>query len=118
MAMVPREISEPFYHSKEWKKTRTAYIASVGGLCERCLKRGIIKPGYIVHHKHYITADNINDPSITLNFDCHQEEHFEKTAAVRSDVMFDAHGQLVPVSRSPLRSHKQLLKKERHATHE
>lgn len=126
MAMVPRDISEPFYHSKEWKKTRAAYIASVGGLCERCLKRGIIKPGYIVHHKHYITADNINDPSITLNwdnleylcFDCHQEEHFEKTASVRSDVMFDAHGQLVPVRLSPLRSHKKLFKKERHATHE
>ncbi|MEO2848988.1 HNH endonuclease, partial [Lacticaseibacillus paracasei] len=79
-----------------------------------------------VHHKHYITADNINDPSITLNwdnleylcFDCHQEEHFEKTASVRSDVMFDAHGQLVPVRLSPLRSHKKLFKKERHATHE
>ncbi|WP_461213859.1 HNH endonuclease signature motif containing protein [Lacticaseibacillus sp. GG6-2] len=126
MAMVPREISEPFYHSKAWRQCRAAYIDSVGGLCERCLKRGIIKPGYIVHHKHYITKDNINDPNVTLNwdnleylcFDCHQQEHFEKVGVLRPDVQFDATGQLVPATHSPRRRHKFLADKERHETFE
>ena len=80
------EQQRAFYHSAAWQKCRAAYIAYVGGLCERCKMKGIIKPGYIVHHKEYITLDNINDPSILLNhdnleylcFDCHQREHFPK----------------------------------------
>lgn len=103
IVMVPRSISRPFYHGKQWQKTRDAYIKSVGGLCERCLTNGKVKPGYIVHHKHYITADNINDPSITLSFDnleylcfdCHQEEHFGKVKVVDDDLKFDSNGDIV-----------------------
>lgn len=58
-------------------------MKSVGGLCERCLAKGLIVPAEIVHHKIYLTPLNINDPSITTNFDnlealcrkCHGEEH-------------------------------------------
>lgn len=58
-------------------------MRSAGGLCERCLKRGLIVPGEIVHHKIYITPANVDNPSITLNpenlelvcRDCHAEEH-------------------------------------------
>lgn len=86
--------------------------------------KGIVKPGYIVHHKHYITADNINDPSVTLNwdnleylcFDCHQAEHFERTAVTRQDVMFDASGQLVAAPTAPLSNPKRRRAKERHET--
>lgn len=58
-------------------------MKSVGGLCERCKVKGLIVPAEIVHHKIHLTAININDPSITTNFDnlealcrkCHGEEH-------------------------------------------
>ena len=73
-----------FYHSAAWRKCRSEYIASVGGLCERCLAKGIVKPGKIVHHKEYISPENIQDPTVLLNpknleylcHDCHNEEHF------------------------------------------
>lgn len=79
--MKPYAVS--FYKSKEWKKCAAAYKKMVGGLCERCLKAGRYTPGVIVHHKIYISPDNIGDPAITLNFanlelvcrDCHGAEH-------------------------------------------
>lgn len=79
-----RSIDSSFYKTGAWKKCRAGYIKSVGGLCERCLAKGLIVPGYIVHHKIHLTQDNVMDPSITFNydnleyicFDCHQQEHF------------------------------------------
>jgi len=73
-----------FYHTAAWKKCRESYAASVGGLCERCSAKGIIRAGSIVHHRNWITAQNINDPEILLSFenlellclDCHNEEHY------------------------------------------
>ena len=73
-----------FYHTTAWLKCRDAYIASVGGICERCAGNGIIRPGYIVHHKEYIHPGNINDPNVLLSFDnleylcldCHNKEHY------------------------------------------
>ena len=41
----------------------------VGGLCERCAAEGIVNPGYIVHHKIYLTEDNYKEPSIAFNFE-------------------------------------------------
>ena len=78
------EEQRAFYNSSAWKKCRAAYIAKVGGLCERCLSRGYFVPGYIVHHKIHIDMDNITDPSVLLSFEnleylcmnCHNEEHF------------------------------------------
>ena len=82
---APKE-QKAFYKSKAWQKCREEYISKVGGLCERCLRRGIIKPGYIVHHKEYITPENLTDPEIALCFDnleyvcltCHNKEHFKR----------------------------------------
>ena len=59
--------AEKFYKSQSWKNTRAAYMKSVGGLCERCKKAGLISAGEIVHHKIPITPENINNPDITLN---------------------------------------------------
>jgi predicted HNH restriction endonuclease len=50
------------------------------------MKRGVFKPGEIVHHVVHITPENINDPRITLNWqnlqclcrDCHADVHKEK----------------------------------------
>lgn len=78
-----KEYAAAFYSSKAWKETRRAYRKSVGGLCEICLKKGIYKPGEIVHHKMYLTPENVNDPAVALNWanlqlvcrDCHAELH-------------------------------------------
>lgn len=78
-----REFAESFYKSKAWQDCRAAYVKRVGGLCERCLARGMYVPGVIVHHKMHITPNNINDPAVTLNpdnlellcRDCHGNEH-------------------------------------------
>lgn len=78
-----KDWAKGFYKSAAWKSCRAAYAASVGGLCERCLQRGVYKPGEIVHHKVWLTPENINDPAVTLNWknlelvcrDCHAELH-------------------------------------------
>lgn len=78
-----QEWAKDFYKSKAWKTTRTAYAKSVGGLCERCLVRGLYKPGEIVHHKVHLSPENISDPTVSLGWgnlelvcrDCHAELH-------------------------------------------
>lgn len=75
-----------FYDSEAWKNCREAYRKSKGGLCELCLKNGIVRAGRIVHHKIHLDADNIGDPNVTLNWDnlelvcmdCHAAEHGNK----------------------------------------
>lgn len=89
--------AEKFYKSKAWRDCRDAYFTFKHGLCERC--NG---PGKIVHHKDYLTPQNINDPNVTLNFDnlellcqeCHNEEHLGTGATVRG-LKFDENGDLV-----------------------
>ena len=93
-----------FYESPAWKKTRKAYAATQHGLCERCRKRGLIVHGDIVHHKVWLTPDNITDTSITLNFahlellciECHNVEHNTKPQ-IREGFMFDADGNIAPL---------------------
>ena len=85
---------ERFYKSKEWRKTRESYIAFRNGKCERCPSAGVI-----VHHKQYITSQNVHDPEITLSFNnlellcrkCHNKEHFKDEI----DYEFDEEGNLI-----------------------
>ena len=79
------EAQKAFYNSKEWQRCRKEYLARVGGLCERCLSRGIVRPAKVVHHREYINVVNITDPSVLLSpdnlealcIDCHNSEHFK-----------------------------------------
>lgn len=76
---MARGFAKAFYKSTAWRKCRASFIAyrqSIdGGLCQICKD----DTGYIVHHREWITAQNINDPYITLNHsnlqyvchDCH-----------------------------------------------
>ena len=64
-----KPFAEKFYKSPAWKNTSAAYAKSQGYLCELCWAKGSVTPGEIVHHKIHITPDNIDDPSITLNWD-------------------------------------------------
>ena len=80
---MAKDFAKAFYKTKQWKNCRAAYMASVGGLCERCYRNGLIVPGTMVHHKIHLTPDNIKDPMIALNWnnlellcrDCHNDEH-------------------------------------------
>lgn len=74
---------DQFYSTQKWRDVRAAYRKSVGGLCERCLACGLIRPGRFVHHKIHLTDDNVDDPAVALAFenlellctDCHAAEH-------------------------------------------
>ena len=85
--------AEKFYKSKAWRQCRDSYAKAAGGLCERCLAKGIFQPGIIVHHKIEITPETIDDPNITLNWnnlefvcrDCHAELHSGKTRRYQVD---------------------------------
>ena len=78
-----KEFAKSFYKSKAWQRTRDAYAKSVSGLCEDCLERGIYTQGEIVHHKKELTPNNINDPTVTLDWEnlklvcrnCHANAH-------------------------------------------
>jgi len=97
---MAKDYAKKFYKSKAWRECRASYISKVYGLCERCKQ-----PGKILHHKEYITPDNINDPNITLNHDnleylcqdCHNREHHERYSSVRYGLEFDAEGNLIQV---------------------
>ena len=75
--------ADDFYTSAAWTRCARGYRRSVGGLCERCRKRGLVVPAEEVHHKIHLTPENINKPEIALNWrnlealckDCHMQQH-------------------------------------------
>lgn len=92
--------AEAFYKSKRWQECREAYAKSKGYLCERCKAMGILTPGVIVHHKIHITPDNIDDPTVTLDWsnlllvcrDCHAIVH-KPTKRYKVDEL----GRIIPI---------------------
>ena len=96
---MARKFAKPFYNSKAWKNCQKAYKAYRLGICERCGS----PEGTEVHHKIMLNEHNINDASITLNFDnlellcqtCHAKHHNRKHGFCRDDVCFNEFGDLV-----------------------
>lgn len=98
---MAQEFAKVFYNSTAWKRCRSSYIAQRqamdGGVCETCHEQ----PGYIVHHKIWLTAENISNADISLNHEhlrydclvCHNKESEEEKKVER--YMFDEMGQLV-----------------------
>ena len=90
---IMKPYAEKFYKSKAWQNTRNAYWSYRHGLCEICLSKGRYKPCEIVHHKIQITPENINDPTITLNWDnlqcvcrdCHAMIHEKRKKRFKVD---------------------------------
>lgn len=80
---MSKSFARRFYSSQAWSDCRAAYVKYRGGLCERCMAKGQIVPGEIVHHKIHLTPKNIDDSMVSLNFDnlellcreCHCDEH-------------------------------------------
>ena len=80
---MAKPFADKFYKSGAWRECRNSYAAHRGHLCEQCLKRNVLSYGEIVHHKIELTPENINDPSVTLDWNnlellcrqCHAEVH-------------------------------------------
>lgn len=80
---MAKPFARQFYSSKAWQDCRNEYAKRRHHLCENCLRRGIYRPGTIVHHKIEIDPVTIERPEIALNFDnlellcrdCHAEVH-------------------------------------------
>lgn len=93
----------PFYGTQRWRKVSNAYRKSVGGLCERCLACGVIRPGKFVHHKIHLTDENYLDESIALNpenlellcIECHAKEHDSRRYTI--DISGHCHAKGPPV---------------------
>ena len=78
-----KDFAEQFYRSKKWRTARKIFISERiredGGLCQECHER----PGFIVHHKEELNANNIDNPDVTLSLDnfeyvckiCHDKIH-------------------------------------------
>ena len=99
-----------FYRTNAWVKCRESYKKYRGGLCERCLAKGLIVPGKVVHHKIYLDAETVHDPSIALNFEhlellcwqCHEQEHDRIHGGTRTQkrYYFDELGKVIISPRS------------------
>ena len=85
--------SDPFYHSKEWKRLRQMAIERDRGMCCECMRKfqmGIIKRPHRAEMVHHITPIKDN-PALALRLDnleslcnaCHNEKHPEKHAGPR-----------------------------------
>ena len=86
------------YKSKRWQKLRKQKLI-LNPICERCDKKGIKNPAYMVHHKEHITDLNYEDDNVFFNIDnteslcldCHNKEHFKE----KEDYCFDENGDLI-----------------------
>ena len=98
--------AKEFYEGQAWRQTRAAYLLSQHYICERC---GDIAK--VVHHRTYLTPQNINSPELTLSWnnlealcqECHNKEHGVFQPADRR-VLFDDDGNVIDViDREPRR---------------
>lgn len=103
---MAREFAQAFYHSAAWKRAQRLAMQLHYGVCERCGR-----PGKIVHHKIWLTPDNITDQNIALGqdnlmvlcIDCHNRIHAE-SSSVREGLEFDGTGQLMKMQAPLLKS--------------
>lgn len=71
------------YSKAQWRTARRAALVRDNGLCQECLKKGIVKPGTEVHHVTELSDDNKHDWNIAYNIDnlvtlcmeCHSNIH-------------------------------------------
>ena len=57
------------YNSREWKDLRAAKLRSTKGLCEECMKQGIVTSARCVHHVVPIETARTKDEMKRLAFD-------------------------------------------------
>ena len=86
--MADYKESDPFYHSKEWKRLRKAALARDNGMCVDCMDRmraGIgIKPNRATMVHHVIPRSERPDLELVLENlvslcdQCHEKRHPER----------------------------------------
>lgn len=77
-----KDWAKSFYNSRAWQECRRNFLQQ-NPFCERCMSEGRWTPAVHVHHKTYLTPQNIGDASVSLNFAnlealcqaCHNMEH-------------------------------------------
>ena len=101
---MAREFAKRFYRSKAWQECREAVMKRDHYICVECGEAG-----QEVHHKIWLTKDNINNPDITLNMDnlvtlckdCHHKAHgrnqYTKKNGCQDGLMFDSNGNLIVI---------------------
>lgn len=102
---MSERIGQKIYDSPEWKKLRRMYLESRNYICERCGKTATI-----CHHKEYITASNINDVEVTLNFDnlealcqeCHNKEH-DHFLSNGNKAIFNSAGEMIAMENQEIK---------------
>lgn len=70
---------DAFYKSYQWRKLRALAFERDKGLCQRCLKRGILKRADVVHHIVEVLVDWSKrfdlDNLESVCHACHNREH-------------------------------------------
>ena len=61
---------QEIYNSREWKELRIAKLRSTDGLCEECMKQGIVTAARCVHHVVPIETARTKDEMRRLAIDC------------------------------------------------
>ncbi len=87
-AVAAYKESDPFYHSREWKRIRQMALQRDGGMCQNCMERmreGIgIRPHRATMVHHIIPRTERPDLALVLDnlrslcAECHEREHPEK----------------------------------------
>lgn len=79
---MAQDFAKKFYKSKKWQRVRDYVMKRDSWLCQ---VPGCYAPAEEVHHKIHLTANNIDDPDISLNPDnlmaicrAHHFEHHKK----------------------------------------
>ena len=100
--MEMKSLDGSFYKSTAWKRCREEFLKT-HVWCEECLKENKFTPATHVHHKTFLNAQNVNDPTIALCFDnleavchdCHNKIHFGKA---KKRYVVDEWGRISPHS--------------------
>lgn len=101
---MAKEFSKAFYKSRTWQKVRQFIWKRDNGLCQDCLRKGLITPGKEVHHIVELTEDNIIDASISLGEEnlitlcksCHEARHNASIRSRRYSVKADGSVEILP----------------------
>ena len=112
---MAKDWAKKFYSSTLWENARGYALKRDRYVCRRCGA-----PATMVHHRVYLTEDNIKDFNFTINpanleslcDECHKREHDEQRTKknlsdekkkirelIQPDYVFDANGNIIPSNR-------------------
>ena len=88
-----RERYQDFYNGKEWKELRAYKFAQANGLCEECLKKGIVTAGVEIHHIVPIEKDWSKrldiDNLVCLCHACHDRAHLRISPLQKFNIFWE-----------------------------